>query len=73
MSVLKELKFYLLGLLFIITGILTFTYIEYVNQRVGIGASVLYYIIGIGFIFILFGSLLMILFVKSDLKKKSSK
>ena len=73
MKVLKELFTYILGLIFILLGILTFTYIEYVNQRPNIGDTVLYYIIGVGFVFILLGSIFMIFFYKKDLKKKSSK
>ena len=73
MKVLKELFTYILGLIFIILGILTFTYIEYVNQRPNLSSSILYYVIAIGFILIFLGSILMIFFVKSDLKKKSSK
>ena len=73
MKVLKELFTYILGLIFIILGILTFTYIEYVNQRPNIGDTVLYYVIAIGFVFIFLGSILMVFFYKKDLKKKSSK
>ena len=73
MKILRELFTYILGLIFIITGILTFCYIEYVNQRPNLSSSILYYVIAIGFILIFLGSILMIFFVKSDLKKKSSK
>jgi len=74
MSVLKELSAYILGLIFIILGFLTFSYIEYVNQRPAISSSnILYYVIGAGFVFILIGSIFMIRFSKKDLKKKSSK
>ena len=72
MKVLKELFTYILGLFFIIIGILTFCYIEYVNQRPNIGDTVLYYVIAVGFIFIILGSILMIFFYKKDLKKKKS-
>jgi len=73
MKVLKELFTYILGLFFIIVGILTFCYVEYVNQRPNLSDTILYYVIGVGFIFILLGSLLMVFFVKKDLKKKASK
>lgn len=73
MTVLKGLSSYIIGLIFIILGFLTFSYIEYVNQRPALSGSVLYYIIAIGFIFIILGSILMIYFTKSDMKKKSSK
>ena len=73
MKALKELSSYIIGLLFIILGLLTFSYIEYVNQRSGIGETTLYYIIGAGFVFIIIGTVFMAFFVKSDKKKKSSK
>jgi hypothetical protein len=73
MKVFKELFTYIIGLFFILLGILTFTYIEYVNQRPNIGDTILYYVIAVGFIFIILGSIFMIFFVKKDTKKKSSK
>jgi ABC-type antimicrobial peptide transport system permease subunit len=74
MSVLKELSSYIIGLIFIILGFLTFTYIEHVNQRPAVASSdVLYYILAVGFIFMIIGILFMIYFTKKDLKKKPSK
>ena len=73
MTILKELLSFILGLFLIILGFLTFSYIEYVNQRPALSGFILYYIIAIGFIFIFLGSLFMVFYVRSDLKKKSSK
>jgi len=74
MAVLKQLSSYIIGLIFIILGFLTFSYIEYVNQRPAIASSnILYFVIAAGFIFMLIGILFMIRFTKMDLKKKSSK
>ena len=73
MKILKELLSYIIGLLLIILGLLTFSYIEYVNQRPGVSGSVLYYVIAFGFVLILVGSIFMTYFVKKDTKKKSSK
>jgi hypothetical protein len=74
MSVLKELFSFIIGLLFIILGFLTFSYIEYVNQRPAVASSdILYYVIVAGFFLIAIGIIFMILFTKKDIKKKPSK
>jgi hypothetical protein len=75
MSALKQLSTYIIGLIFIILSFLTFSYIEYVNQRPAIiGTDILYYVISVGFVFMLIGILFMLYFSKKDLKmKKSSK
>jgi hypothetical protein len=73
MKVLKEISSYIIGLLFIIIGFLTFSYIEYVNQRPALAGSVLYYVIAVGFIFMIIGILFMVYYVKSGTKKKSLK
>ena len=74
MSALKELSSFIIGLLFIITGFLTFSYIEYVNQRPAVASSdILYYVIAAGFVLIAIGIIFMIRFTKKDKKKKPSK
>jgi len=74
MSELKKLSSFIFGLIFIILGFLTFSYIEYVNQRPGVANSnVLYYVIAAGFFFIAIGTIFMIRFTKKDLKKKKKK
>jgi len=74
MSALKKLSSFIIGLIFIIIGFLTFSYIEYVNQRPSVASSdVLYYVIGAGFIFMAIGIIFMIHFTKKDLKKKKKK
>jgi hypothetical protein len=74
MSVLKELSSFIIGLLFIIVGFLTFSYIEYVNQRPAVASSdILYYVIAVGFFLMAIGIIFMIQFTKKDKKKKPSK
>jgi len=74
MSELKKLSSFIFGLLFIILGFLTFSYIEYVNQRPAVASSnVLYYVIAAGFVFMAIGIILMIRFTKKDQKKKKEK
>jgi hypothetical protein len=74
MSTLKKLSSFIFGLLFIILGFLTFSYIEYVNQRPAVASSdVLYYVIAGGLLFIAIGTIFMIRFTKMDLKKKKKK
>jgi len=74
MSVLKELSSFIIGLLFIILGFLTFSYIEYVNQRPAVASSdILYYVIASGFVLMAIGIIFMIRFTKKDIKKKPSK
>jgi uncharacterized membrane protein len=73
MKALKELSSYIVGLIFIILGFLTFSYVEYVNQRPAISDTILYYVIAAGFVFMIIGIIFMIYFAKKDLKKKPSK
>jgi hypothetical protein len=74
MSEIKKLSSFIFGLIFIILGFLTFSYIEYVNQRPAVASSnVLYYVIAAGFFFIAIGTIFMIRFTKKDLKKKKKK
>jgi len=73
MKALKELSSYIIGLIFIILGFLTFTYVEYVNQRPAISETILYYVIAAGFVLMIIGIIFMIYFAKKDLKKKSAK
>jgi uncharacterized membrane protein len=71
MSELKKLSLFIFGLIFIILGFLTFSYIEYVNQRPAVASSnILYYVIVAGFVFLAIGIIFMIIFTKKDLKKK---
>lgn len=71
MAVLKQLSSFIIGLIFIILSFLTFTYIEYVNQRPAVsGSDILYYVILAGFVLMAIGILFMINFTKKDLKKK---
>ena len=74
MPALKKLSSFIIGLIFIIMGFLTFSYIEYVNQRPAVANSdVLYYVIAAGFVFMAIGTIFMIRFTKKDLKKKKKK
>ena len=73
MSVLKELSSFIIGLFFIVLGFLTFSYIEYVNQRPAVASSdILYYVIAAGFFLMAIGIIFMIRFTKKDIKKKPS-
>ena len=74
MSAIKKLSSFIIGLIFIIMGFLTFSYIEYVNQRPAVANSdVLYYVIAAGFLFMAIGTVFMIRFTKKDLKTKKKK
>ena len=74
MSTLKKLSSFIIGLIFIIMGFLTFSYIEFVNQRPAVANSdVLYYVIAAGFVFMAIGIIFMIRFTKKGMKKKKKK